>query len=204
MTFRIVIFLTLLMLISSQDTLFINPSTSSDVSTITDYQIYYSNNQAITPITGSSLTLTFPSDYQGRLGVTPCTVTIFNFLDGSTPSATCSFSNLVLTINGLFTTGDTYPANSLLWLYIDGIRNPATTQQTGSFSLGMTLNSGPYPVTTDGSYCSAGTMSCSLSTNPASVNQKGKLIVSFTAPEFPIGSTIQIQTSGIVNGIYWD
>lgn len=123
MTFRIVILLILILLINSQtsDTLFINPSTSSVVSTVTDYQIYYSNAQPITPVTGSSLTITFPNDYQGRLGVTPCTVTVSLFLDGSTPTATCSFSNLVLTIDGLFTTGTTYTANDVLWVYVNGI-----------------------------------------------------------------------------------
>jgi hypothetical protein len=190
MAFRVVIFLSVLLLISCQDVLFINPQTSSDVSTITDYQVYYSNALAITPVLGSSMTIIFPSDYQGRLGVVACSATILNFFDGNTPTPTCSFSNLVLTISGLFTTGGTYAAGSLLWMYIDGIRNPLTTQQTGSFTLGMTLDSGPYTTTVDGVTCNAGAMTCSLSTNPASVNQKGKLIVSFTAPEFPIGSTI--------------
>lgn len=68
----------------------------------------------------------------------------------------------------------------------------------------MTLSNGPYSVSAGGITCSAGTMNCSLSTNPTSVNQKGKLVVSFTAPEFPLGSSIQIQTGGIINGIYWD
>lgn len=41
-------------------------------------------------------------------------------------------------------------------------------------------------------------MICSVTTSPSEVNEKGNMIINFNAPEFPMGSTIQIQFSA-----YW-
>ena len=105
----------------------------------------------------------------------------------------------MLTINGLFTTGEMYSGGSLFWINVQGILNPYSTQQTGIFTLGMTLSTGSYTSNVDGITSSVGIMTCTVATSPTKVNQNGKLIVSFVAPEFPSGSSIQIQTSSV----YW-
>lgn len=121
--------------------------------------------------------ITFPSQYEGRLGAAPCTINILNFFDGNIINPTCSFSNLDVIISGIFTTGNTYPSGSLLWMYIGGIRNPRTTKQTDPFTLSIDVGSDPHTASADGITCNAGVMTCSLKTDPASVNQKGKLTV---------------------------
>lgn len=146
------------------------------------------------------MSITFPSDYVGRL-TAPCSIAIEYWPNSAvTLTPTCTFNNLVATISGLFTTGETYYANNPFMIWMDGPKNPYSIHPTGTFAIAMTLDTGSYSKVSDaGITCDIGSMSCTITTNPTKVNQKGKLIFTFTAPEFPIGATLDIQSSSM----YW-
>lgn len=68
------------------------------VSTQSNYRINFMPENDITPVTGSPLTLTFPADYQGKLSTVSCSIIIIYWPGSITPTPTCSFTNLVLTV----------------------------------------------------------------------------------------------------------
>ena len=81
---------------------------------------------------------------------------------------------------------------------VDSIRNPPSIKTTENFYLGLTLDSGIYSNSVEGVTSNPSSMICSITTSPAEVNQNGNMIINFNAPEFPLGSTLQIQFSA-----YW-
>jgi hypothetical protein len=186
--------------VNCSDILSISPSVYQ-VSTQANYQVFLLTTADIMPLIGSTITISFPSDYQGRLTAVPCSINIINWPSsiGTVPSLTCSFTNLVLTISNAFTTGETYPSGNPFIFEVVGPTNPFSTQKTGTFTLGFTLDSGMYSATADGFSCQAGTMTCSLSTSPTKVNSVGQLLVSFLTVEFPAISTLVVQT----DADYW-
>ena len=61
------------------------------------------------------------------------------------------------------------------------------------FTLSLITNDkGTVPDFYSGFAAIIGDMTCTVSTSPTTVNQNGKLVVSFVAPEFPSGSTIKV------------
>jgi hypothetical protein len=87
---------------------------------------------------------------------------------------------------------------SILVFTVDSIRNPPSIKTTENFYLGLTLDTQIYSLEVEGVTADPSSMTCSITTSPAEVNQKGNMIINFNAPEFPLGSTLQIQFSA-----YW-
>lgn len=179
------------------DTFMIQALTST-VSTLSTYQTTLSFDIDITPVIGSSILITFPAEYNNRLstGTYTCVVDYWPYEPYPTP--TCTIASSILTINSLFPSIYTFPAGYPFQISVQGILNPFSTQITGDFALSMTLDSGGYSSTTTGVVSSTGAMTCTVSPSPTQVNNKGSLVVSFTAPEFPTGSTLKIQSN-----VYW-
>lgn len=200
MTYPFIIALTIAIILPCTvcDTFMIQALTST-VSSLSTYQTTLSFDNDITPVVGSSIAITFPSEYNNRLSTASHTCVVDYWPFEPYPTPTCAIANSILTINNLFPSLYTFPAGYPFQFSVQGILNPYSTQTTGDFGLSMSLDSGSYTSTTTGVACSTGTMTCTVSPSPTQVNNKGSLVVSFVAPEFPTGSTLKIQSN-----VYWE
>ena len=200
MTYPFIIAITLAIILPYTvcDTFMIQALTST-VSTLSTYQVTLSFDNDITPVVGSNILITFPAEYNNRLSTATYTCVVDYWPFDPYPTPTCDIANTILTISNFFPSVSTLPAGYPLQISIQGILNPYSTQITGDFALSMTLDSGGYSSTTTGVICSTGEMTCTISPSPTQVNNKGSLVVTFVAPEFPTGSTLRIQSN-----IYWE
>lgn len=88
----------------------VSPSLTT-VSTATTYAFTVTFDNYINPVVGSALTITFPSDFQGKLGAGTysCVVGYWPNNNPVPDPISCTLTNLVLTISGLFPAVYTYP-----------------------------------------------------------------------------------------------
>ena len=150
-------------------------------------------------VSGTTLQITFPSQYTGLLsnGIKPCAT---NSSWPNSATLTCTVSSLVLTVSNGFPT--TYTVNDFDYfdLTVTGIKNPPYSGVTSVFT-GRMVNSssGTLPITFGqglGVTIMPGSLGCSMTTLGSSVvNTNSRLVVLIT-PQNPIpsGGTVSITT----------
>ena len=164
------LFITLLFLFKQLrcDSIFISTD-SSVVSTTTSYSFFYFVETDLTPVVGSNFSITLPSEYASRLtnGNTTCTVTWS--LPITVPSVSCSLSDMLITVQGLFSSAVTFQAanGDYFDVRVDNILNPYSAVTPGNFIARTTVSGGTITATGQvSSPFSAGSMTCSIATSP--------------------------------------
>lgn len=153
------------------------------VSINTDYQFGLLIYSDTTFQIGSSIVITFPSQYQNRLATGNYICNIDNWVSTSPqPTPVCTITGVTLTMSNLFPATTTL--TDFFFFHVANIMNPFSTQPTDNFQLSMALDGGSTVIINGGSgiIMSITTMTCSVTTSPTAANQNGLFKVSFNAP----------------------